>query len=237
MELSNQELTLISADVPRRFSLSSQDMARMADEMRRNLALWVREAFAGEGDEDAMMKGESGQIFEALLKRFPHLPREELKVKSCMIAKEDGQSDIWKSIVTKMDEANKNEDPNAVYKRFRLAKGDDQGDTHMEHFYLAACQFHKMALKWATTSSNASPLPLRTLARPEDAIDHAELEKLLNPSKTCQTIFGKQHTLDKSKDFFKFEQIAQLNYFLPLVLLDDITKRRFSKNAMGLISV
>ena len=52
--------------------------------------------------------------------------------------------------------------------------------------------------------------------------------------------FGKQHTLDKSKDFFKFEQIAQLNYFLaklPLVLLDDITKRRFSKNAMGLISV
>ena len=214
-------------------------MEGMAGEMRKNLALWVREAFAGEGDEGEM-KGEAGQIFEALLKRFPHLPQEELKVKSCMIAKEDGQSDIWKSIVTKMDEANKNEDPNAVYKRFRLAKGDDQGDTHMEHFYLAACQFHKMALKWATTSSTASPLPLRTLARPEDAIDHAELEKLLNPSKTCQTIFGKQHNLDKSKDFFKFEQIAQLNYFLaklPLVLLDDITKRRFSKNAMGLISV
>ena len=88
----------------------------------------------------------------------------------------------------KMDEANKNEDPNAVYKRFCLEKGDDQDDTHMEHFYLAACQFHKMALKWATTSSNASPLPLRTLARPEDAIDHAELEKLLNLSRI---FFGK----------------------------------------------
>ena len=79
-----QELTLINADQQRRFSLSGHEMERMAEEMRRNLALWVKETFAGEGG-DEVRRGESDQIFEALVKRFPHLPQEELKVKSCMI--------------------------------------------------------------------------------------------------------------------------------------------------------
>ena len=90
----------------------------------------------------------------------------------------DSQGDIWKTIVSKLDEANKNEDPNAVYKRFRLAKYEDD-KKHMEHFYVAAYQFHKMALKWTATSTTTfHPLPLRTHSRPEDAIDHAELEKI-----------------------------------------------------------
>ena len=77
-----QELTLINADQQRRFSLSGHEMERMAEEMRKNLALWVKETFEG---EDEVRSGESDQIFEALVKRFPHLPQEELKVKSCMI--------------------------------------------------------------------------------------------------------------------------------------------------------
>ena len=110
-----------------------------------------------------------------------------------MIAK-DSQADIWKTIVSKLDEANKNEDPNTVYKRFRLAKYQDD-KKHMEHFYVAAYQFHKMALKWSATT--ASPLPLRTLSRPEDAIDHAELEKLLDILR--KNFLAKQHILDKYK--------------------------------------
>ena len=182
-----QELTLINADQQRRFSLSGHEMERMAEEMRRNLALWVKEAFADEGG-DELRPGESDQIFEALVKRFPHLPQEEFKVKSCMIAK-DSQGGIWKTIVSKLDEANKNEDPNAVYKRFRLAKYEDD-KKHMEHFYVAAYQFHKMALKWtATSTSTFHPLPLRTLSRPEDAIDHAELEKISSHLEDMSTTF------------------------------------------------
>ena len=182
-----QELTLINADQQRRFSLSGHEMERMAEEMRKNLALWVKETFAGEGG-DEVRSGESDQIFEALVKRFPHLPQEELKVKSCTIAK-DSQGGIWKTIVSKLDEANKNEDPNAVYKRFRLTKYEDD-KKHMDHFYVAAYQFHKMALKWTATSTTTFHLlPLRTHSRPEDAIDHAELEKISSHLEDMSTTF------------------------------------------------
>ena len=172
--------------------MSGQEMEIMAEEMRKNLDLWVKEAFAMEGDDEMTLTGESGKkIFEALVKRFPHLPQEELKVKSCMIAK-DSQGDIWKTIVTKLDEANKNEDPNAVYKRFRLTKCQEEEDKmQMEHFYAAAFHFHKMALRWTSTSNTASPLPLRTLATPEDAIEHAELEIIFMHHKDISIFFGK----------------------------------------------
>ena len=86
-------------------------------------------------------------------------------------------------------EARKNEDPNAVYKRFRLTKYEDD-KKHMDHFYVAAYQFHKMALKWTATSTTTfHPLPLRTHSRPEDAIDHAELEKISSHLEDMSTTF------------------------------------------------
>ena len=119
------------------------------------------------------------KVFEALEKRFPNISPGELKEKSCAIAKE-GQEEVWKGIVSKLAEENKNEDPRAVFKRFRLKLNpkmldNNKEEIHMEHFYVAAFHFHKMALKWAV--DDFAPLPLRTLSKPEDAIDYAKLWK------------------------------------------------------------
>ena len=139
----------------------------------RNLShpAWIEEAF------EYKMSEREEKVFEALEKRFPNISPGELKEKSCAIAKE-GQEEVWKGIVSKLAEENKNEDPRAVFKRFRLKLNPkmldkNEDETHMEHFYVAAYHFHKMALKWAVDDS--APLPLRTLSKPEDAIDYAKL--------------------------------------------------------------
>ena len=125
------------------------------------------------------MSEREGKVYEALEKRFPNIPPGELKEKSCAIAKES-QEEVWKGIVSKLAEENKNEDPTAVFKRFRLKLNPkmldkNEEETHMEHLYVAAYHFHKMALKWAV--DDFAPLPLRTLSKPEDAIDYAKLGK------------------------------------------------------------
>ena len=156
--------------------------------MRKNLALWVKEAFvACEAGEE--MTEKAGQIFENLVRKFPHVRQEELKVKSRLIAQES-QEDIWKTIVAKLEERNRNQDPNAAYKRFRLnPKNQDDDDEHVEHFYIAASQFHKMALKW-TDSRTSNPLPLRTITRPEESIEHAEMGKCIDTSETNHYIYA-----------------------------------------------
>ena len=139
----------------------------------RNLShpAWIEEAFKYE------MSEREEKVYEALEKRFPNIPPRELKEKACAIAKESHE-EVWKGIVSKLAEVNKNEDPRAVFKRFRLKLNPkmldkNEEETHMEHFYMAAYHFHKMALKWAVDDS--APLPLRTLSKPEDAIDYAKL--------------------------------------------------------------
>ena len=136
------------------------------------------------------MTEKAGQIFETLVKKFPHVPQEELKVKSRLIAQES-QEDIWKTIVAKLEERNRNQDPNAAYKRFRLnpKNQDDNNDEHLDHFYIAAFQFHKMALKW-TDSRTSNPLPLRTISRPEESIEHAEMGKCIDTSETNHYIYA-----------------------------------------------
>ena len=177
----DKELTLISNNVERKLFFRSTELEKIASKMRKNLALWVKEAFAASEAGEEMTE-KAGQIFENLVRKFPHVRQEELKVKSRLIAQEN-KEDIWKTIVAKLEERNRNQDPNAAYKRFRLnpKNQDDNNDEHLEHFYVAAFHFHKMALKW-TDSRTSNPLPLRTISRPEESIDHAEMGKCINSS-------------------------------------------------------
>ena len=72
-------------------------------------------------------------------------------------------------------------------------------DSLIRHFYLAAYHFHKMALKWAADDS--APLPLRTLSKPEDAIDYA---KLGENGLSNDFVFYETQTNHRKFGFFNF---------------------------------
>ena len=107
---------------------------------------------------------------------------------------------IWKDLIKKIHLENENQNPDAVYKRFRYNTSEpvDILDEHAVHHMRAAYQFTMKVMKWAVYSSPGLPVSMRKIAAPGGAI--ASIDYISNPQLEKQFLEQKYRFILAGKD-------------------------------------
>ena len=175
---------------------SREDIIMMAKQLKQKVSIWSEQMFV---DEEALATPNNQAILEALVRRFPHVPLDQVKVAACRVAatREEG---IWKDLIKKIHLENENQNPDAVYKRFRYNTSEpvDILDEHAVHHMRAAYQFTMKVMKWAVYSSPGLPVSMRKIAAPGGAI--ASIDYISNPQLEKQFLEQKYRFILAGKD-------------------------------------
>ena len=186
-------LTFENEVLQQNISVTQEDKIVLASHLRKQVKSWTEIALAEHTFTEVPVVP---KIFKALKNKFPNISSEQVGISACQVA-ESKEEHVWKKVLCKMDQDNKNLKPEAKFQKFRLNPSDpEEGDVeHAVHGYIAGYQFHKMITQW---SSAAAPVPLREVANPSGAI--AYIEYIKNPELEKQYTAQKEMFMRENKD-------------------------------------
>jgi len=188
-------LTLDNEDHQRNILVTQQEKIMLASHLKKQLKSWTEIAFAEQAFAEVPVMP---KIVKALKNKFPNLSSEKVGVSACEVA-ESKEEHVWKKVLRKMDQDNKNLKPDAKFQKFRLNPSDveEVNVEHAVHGYIAGYQFHKMITEWSSGAFPV-PVPLREVTNPSEAIAYVEYIK--NPELEKQFSAQKEMFMRENKE-------------------------------------